>query len=112
MSLAYVHNVFIHLLTIDDGSNDLYPKYNGVPVTATLSGMRELLRHGACISDVVLILEEGYDCHRSRRGPGIIERCLERGGKVEKAVVASSLDMDAGERRWVVLHYGRFSRRK
>ena len=112
MSMTYVNNIFTHLLTIDIGDNVLFPKYNGTPVPTTLAGMRELLRYGACIMDVVRILGEGYDCPRSRRGPGLIERCLERGGKVKKAVGASSLNMDTGDRVWVLVHYGTFSRRR
>jgi hypothetical protein len=58
------------------------------------------------LEDVVQILEEGFDCSRSKRKKNIYERCIQRGKTIIKAVVA-----DTGE-HLVLTHVGTFTASK
>lgn len=65
-------------------------KYNGMRIEPTLSASRELAEEGKDLYDVLKILEEGYDCSASKRKKDIIEKCLKRGNKEYKAVLAET----------------------
>jgi len=54
------------------------------------------------LSDVVEILEEGFDCSQSKRKKNIYERSVKRGKIIIKVVVA-----DTGE-HFVLTHVGKF----
>jgi len=64
--------------------------------------------HDVILYDIVEILEEGFDCSRSKRKKNIVERCVQRGNTIIKVVVA-----DCGD-HLVLTHVGKFtaSRRK
>lgn len=62
--------------------------YKGCRIEPTLSASRELVKHGCSLYDAVEILENGYDCSASRRKVNIEEKCLRKGSKEIKAVVA------------------------
>jgi len=64
--------------------------YRGLRIEPTLSATRELMREGKDLYDVLKILEDGYDCSTSKRKPNIIERCLRKGNKEYKAVLAQT----------------------
>ena len=88
------------------------PKYRGLYILASRSAMYEFARYGVSTHVVAEILEYGYDCERSRRAKGTIERCLDVGRKTLKAVVVRKyfphLDNDA----WLITHVGLISRRR
>ena len=64
--------------------------YKGMRIEPTLSASRELVREGKNLYDVLEILEEGYDCSKSKRKKKIIERCLRKGNKEYRAVLAET----------------------
>ncbi|MCK4756997.1 MAG: hypothetical protein KAS67_00945 [Thermoplasmata archaeon] len=58
------------------------------------------------LNDVVEILEEGFDCSRSKRKQNTFERCVQRGNEIIKVVV-----VDTGE-HMVLTHVGKFTASK
>ena len=64
--------------------------YKGMRIEPTLSASRELVREGKDLYDVIEILEEGYDCSKSKRKKKITERCLRKGNKEYRAVLAET----------------------
>ena len=95
----------------------MYPIYQGLPIITvqTRKGQKnvldELLRHGMDLDDVTEILQEGYDCSRSKRRKGVVEKCIDRGGKTIKVVVQRGFIELDGQECWEVIHVGAFSRR-
>ena len=51
-------------------------------------GFLRMEDHNLDIDDVLKVLDEGYDCERSKRRAGKLERCLIQDGKVLRTVVA------------------------
>ena len=86
----------------------LYPMWNGLPVVPTRAAIRELDRLHLDVADAAEILEEGYDCARSRRAKGVFERCARRGGKTLKVVVAKSVNRFLATDCWAITHVGAF----
>ena len=64
--------------------------FNGMRIEPTLSASRELVREGKDLYDILSILEDGYDCSTSKRKKNIIEKCLRKGNKEYKAVLAET----------------------
>ena len=52
------------------------------------------------------VLERGYDCPRGRRSKGIIERCLDKGRKTIRVVVAKSFNFSPDSEVWAITHVG------
>ncbi|MBI4450339.1 hypothetical protein HY642_00045 [Candidatus Woesearchaeota archaeon] len=77
--------------------------WQGKPVYPSLSAQRELSHLKLPSYKVVRILEEGFNCSRSKRALGTVERCVVRGNKVYKIVV-----VDVGD-KWLITHAGRFT---
>lgn len=67
--------------------------------------MQELEAEGLDLDDVVDILNQGFDCSRSRRKKMIEEKCVQRKDAIIKVVVE-----DVGE-YWELKHVGSFRRR-
>ena len=59
--------------------------------------------HDIGLGDVVEILEEGFDCSRSKRKKNISERCVQRGKIIIKVVV-----VDVGD-HLVLTHVGKLT---
>jgi hypothetical protein len=70
------------------------------------SAYRELSDLGLDLFDVLDVLERGYDCERSKRKAGTVERCRRDGRKVLKVVVVDSLQEWNDSRVWLVIHAG------
>lgn len=84
-------------------------KYKGYRIEPTLSASRELIKHGSSIYDIVDILEKGYDCNASKRKSNIEEKCLKKGKKEIKAVVALTTITYPDkftETVWRLIHFG------
>ena len=64
--------------------------YKGMRIEPTLSASRELVRESKDLYDVLEILEEGYDCSKSKRKKNIIERCTRKGNKEYRTVLAET----------------------
>ena len=66
----------------------------------------EMFDHGVSLHDIVEILEEGFDCSRSKRMKNILERCVHRSKTIIKVVAA-----DTGE-HLIITHVGKFTASK
>ena len=67
------------------------PLFKGVRFVTTEHSARELYALGLDEWEAVEVLTNGWDCSRSKRKKGKIERCLERGRKVIRAVAVSGV---------------------
>ena len=85
-------------------------RYKGLKIVITNSAMVELMNEGKTLYDVVDILEEGYDAPRQRK-VDIIEKWLDKGDKTFNAVIAKDYDDIMKEDCWVLIHFGKFTRR-
>lgn len=101
--LTYVY--FICLMNMSS------PKYEGLSIFISDSAMRELVKHKQTIYDVVQILEEGYNSSRKRK-QGTIEKWLDKGDKTFNAVIIKDYHFTLKEECWVLIHFGKFTRRK
>lgn len=61
--------------------------------------------------DVVDILEKGYDAPRKRKA-GTIEKWLNKGNRTFNVVIAKDYNEIMKEECWVLIHFGKFARRK
>lgn len=86
-------------------------KYEGFRIAVSDSAMRELMQEGKTIYDVVEILEEGYDAPRKRK-QGTIEKWLAKGKKIYNAIIVQDYHEILKEDCWVLIHFGKFTRRK
>jgi hypothetical protein len=111
MPMTYVNNIFIAQMPIW-GIHRMIPEYGGQPLVPSRAAMSELMTHGADLYDVQKVLEDGYDCHHSRRARGVLERCPDRRGMTVKVVVAASYNISMECDVWVITHFGVISRRK
>jgi len=87
-------------------------RFQGLRLEVTLAAARELLHEGLDLTDVVDILEQGHDCGTGRRSAEIRERCLRRGKRVWKAVVAETRVRHPdgeSEKVWRLIHVGSFT---
>ncbi len=82
--------------------------YDGIPISRIRKpAAEELFRLNMTLTDVVEILETGFNCARSRRKAGILERCVFKGGKVRKVVVEKKMTANGFE-YWEIRHAGEF----
>ena len=86
-------------------------KYKDLRIAVSHSAMQELMQEGKTIYDVVEILEDGYDAPRKRK-EGTIEKWLDKGKKTYNAVIAKDYHEILKEDCWVLIHFGKFTRRK
>ena len=83
--------------------------YQNLKIRTSLSAIRELMKHNKDLTDVLEILENCYDCSASKRAKNILERCLTRGNKEMKAVVAKvhiKYPDGYSEEIWRLIHFG------
>lgn len=88
------------------------PAWQGLQLKNTKASYHELEELGMDLSNVVNILENGYDCSRSKRREDLYERCVNWYNKTIKVVVVKTFDTDLDAWVWVVLHVGMFGRRE
>jgi len=82
------------------------PRWRGAELKLSKSAYRELFKLDMDMFDVLDILENGYDCARSKRKEGTYEVCMRRGNKTYKAVVVESVQQWDNSRVWLVIHAG------
>lgn len=85
-------------------------RYKGLRIVPTLSSARELVKECKTLHDVLGILENGYDAPRKRK-TGTIEKWIDKGKKTYNAVVVGDYDDLTKEKVWVLIHFGKFTRR-
>jgi len=87
-------------------SMSLFPRYQDKELKATKNASEELWHLKKDIWDVLEILRDGYDCSRSKRKGNVLEKCIQKGNDVFKAVV-----VDVGG-YFLIIHFGKFSYKK
>jgi hypothetical protein len=85
-------------------------RYKNLRIIVSDSAMRELMKEGKTLFDVVEILETGKDAPRKRK-QGTIERWLSKGNKTYNAVVVKDYNEMMNEECWVLIHFGKFTKR-
>jgi len=85
-----------------------YPKYLGLPIIPTAAANKELAKLNLLLSDMAVILEEGYECARSKRKKNVLERCVRKNKKTLKAVVVKSYNHSMETECWLLIHTGIF----
>ena len=85
---------------------ELYPKWQGKQVRPSRSADKEIRHLCIDLDYIVKILEDGYDCPRSKRKVGTIERCYKTGKKIIKVVVVKSVTQWNSESVWLITHVG------
>lgn len=85
-------------------------RYKGFRIAVSNAAMRELMKHEKTLSDVVEILETGFDAPRKRK-EGTIERWLDKGSKTWNAVIVKDYHEILQEECWVLIHFGQFTKR-
>lgn len=84
-------------------------RYQNLAIAPTLAATRELLKHNKDLTDVLEVLENGYDCSASKRAGNIIEKCLRKDGKELKTVIAKTpvkYPDGYAEEVWSLIHFG------
>jgi len=89
----------------------MFVSYNGLKIHATISASRELFKESKTLFDVLEILELGEAAPRKRR-KGTVEKWLSKGNKTYSAVVIRGYNKTLGEEDWVLVHFGKFTRKK
>jgi len=78
----------------------LIPVWKGKPILPTRSAQNEMFDIDVSLFDIEDILEESFECSRSKREKSTFERCVQRGQKIIKVVV-----VDTGD-HFVITHVG------
>lgn len=81
-------------------------EWKGKSLIPTKRALDEMSRHDIDMYKVKEILDDGFDCARSKRKSNVWERGIRRGGKIAKAVVA-----DMGS-YYKIIHAGEFTEKK
>ncbi|MCK4327729.1 MAG: hypothetical protein KAW41_04600 [Candidatus Diapherotrites archaeon] len=84
------------------------PKWRGLRVVPTRAAARELDRLHFTVHDAIEVLEEGYDCARSKRKKNVLEKCVKKGNKTIKIVVARCYNSFLKKEAWLIIHAGKF----
>ncbi len=84
----------------------IYPHYEGLLLVPSRSVAIELYNCNLMLRDILDILEHGYDCAKSKRKKGIIERCMDHKRKTTKVVIAKSYNYSLDSEAWVLIHVG------
>lgn len=85
--------------------------YEGLSIEVSRSAYFELLKENLDLYDVLEVLENGFS--PSKRKKGIVEKCLVKGRKIVKVVVALNerrYPEGDSERYWTLIHAGRFTK--
>ena len=84
----------------------MFFEWKGKPLIPTRRALDEMERINIDMYKTVEMLDNGFDCSRSRRKLNLFERCIRRRGKVIKVVVA-----DIGN-YFKIIHAGEFTEKK
>ncbi len=83
--------------------------YLGLKIIVTDAAMRELMKYSKTLSDIVNVLQRGYDSPR-KRGQNKFEKWLNKGSKTFNVVIVKDYNEILQEECWVLIHFGIFSR--
>lgn len=85
-------------------------RYQGLRIVATASAARELLEEGKTLHFVLKILCEGHAAPRKRK-ERIIENWWNKKNKTYNAVIVHEYDYYEKEHIWLLIHFGKFTRK-
>ncbi len=91
---------------MDEYDDPTRPRYEGMPVFVSQRAVAEMLHKRMSIHDSLAILEEGVDCSRGPRKPGVVERCAKHRGEWVKVVAVRDYHKDTREDCWLITHVG------
>ena len=86
-------------------------KYKGLKLIPSYSATRELMRYGFDLCDAAKILELGYNAPRKRK-KDVIEKWLNKENKTYNIVIGKDYNLKFKEEVWIIIHVGKFTRRK
>jgi hypothetical protein len=84
----------------------IYPFYEGLPLVPSRSVANELYNYNLMLRDILDVLEQGYNCAKSKRKKGTIERCLDRKRKTTRVVITKAYNYSLDSEVWVIIHVG------
>jgi len=84
------------------------PKFKGLPVIPSAAADKELAKFNLLLSDAARVLEKGFDCSRSKRKKGVLEKCVKKGKKTLKVVSVKSYNYSLETECWLLIHVGVF----
>ena len=82
-----------------------YPLFEEKPLIPTKDAQREMDELELDLWRIKEVLEQGYECSRSKRSQQIVEKCFYRKNK-EIRVVAALVKFKGGE-FWRIIHVGK-----
>jgi hypothetical protein len=92
--------------------NEIFPTYKGLEIAIVSRTVdKELAEIRLDLWDVKEILENGFDCSRSKRKMNVEEKCIRVGDKIIK-VVAELAESESGIKFWKLRHVGMFGYKK
>ncbi|MFA5797865.1 MAG: hypothetical protein WC916_07590 [Candidatus Woesearchaeota archaeon] len=86
-------------------------RYCGLRIIVSHAAMQELMNEAKTLYDVVEILEFGKDAPRKRK-QGIIEKWFNESNNTFNVVIAKSYDEIMNEECWILIHFGKFTKKK
>lgn len=85
-------------------------KYQGLRIVATASAARELSEEGKTLHFVLKVLYKGYNAPRKRK-VGTMEYWLDKNNKTYNVVIVREYDYYEKEDIWLLIHFGKFTRK-
>jgi len=86
----------------------IYPCYMGLPVIPSAAADNEMARLNTDLTEILEILEYGYDCARSRRKKNVLEKCMNFGNKTIKVAAVMNYNNFYRTDCWLITHVGVF----
>ena len=81
------------------------PEYKSIPIRAvTEKAFRELEYLGLAFEDIEKLLNESYDCSKSKRKRTVQEKCIKYNGKTLKIVIELMTSRTQFEKYWRIRH--------
>lgn len=88
-----------------------FVRYKGLVLVPSYAAAQELMREGKELLDALDVLQNGKDAPRKRK-KGTFEKWLSKRKKTYNAVIVKDYNEKMQEEVWVLVHFGKFSRRK
>ena len=86
-------------------------RYQELRMVAAHSAREELRKYGLTLRNCKEMLENGYNAPR-KRDKDTIEKWFDKSNKTYNVVIGKDLDLINKEEVWVLIHLGKFTRRK
>jgi hypothetical protein len=84
---------------------ELYPRWKRRPIIPSYHALKEM-GWKFDLYDVLEILENGYDCQKSARKKGTVEKCMVLKGRQARVMVVEARSDWVGGDVWLLVHAG------